>query len=842
MTLDYNPALIDAISATLRLRKPNRDALEAIADKLVDADPRKHLVADLATGVGKTYIAAGLLDYLHGLGVRNVVIITPGTTIQRKTMANFTYGTDKYVAGLASQPAVLTVDAFANGSAATAMEDPDRMKLFVLTVQSLLRPSSNDARRAHRPHESIGVALTEYLRGCDDLVVIADEHHVYSGNARQFARAIADLDPLAVVGLTATPDPSTSPDDVVFHYPLSAAIADGFVKVPVLVARPDGLRELRTQLADGISLLEAKTDALDAYVARTGHETVNPVMFVVCSSINEANTVRDILAGPDYLDGDEKVLLIHSDEPDTSLALLDRIDDPASPVRAVVSVSMLREGWDVKSIYVICSTRAMDSQLLTEQVLGRGLRLPFGRRTGISMLDTVEVLSHRRFAELLQDAEALLSQTLGERTAETQAIAQTSADAVPEDPTGLDQLTAVDENTTVSITLPGRGAAEDEDQLLLFADNEPSNANTHHQVGAFATIAARLGEATQTTQALTTTHRPRTDLGVRLPLYIPSVVIRMERDPFSLTQVDTTNVEALGATFASDNAPTLIRVALEAERTSEGVHVVATDQTSQARVAATQTLLPFDTIEGDLVGRLLRSNGIAQTASEYNAAVAIARAFLRGAGVTAETPWRAEHCRLATEALVRFIDRQQTATPVREVADVSQARWPEPQELTDGVPPTNRNLVRRPGQFLRNHPYTGWTKSFYPVVRFDSFSAEFKLAVLLENSDDVTAWTRVMPDLPLRIAYRTGAVSRYYVPDFIVIDTGGIHWVVEGKADSEMTDEVVIAKADAAGEWVRAVNATPVIQPRWAYALCSETAVRSASGWRDLLAAARTHR
>lgn len=841
MRLDYNPALIDTISATLRLRKPNRDALEAIANKLVDAVPHRHLIADLATGVGKTYIAAGLIDYLHGIGVRNVVIITPGSTIQRKTIANFTYGNPKYVTGLASQPAVLTVDAFADGSAANAVEDPDKMKLFVLTVQSLLRPNSTDARRAHRPHESIGVALTEYLRECDDLVIIADEHHVYSGNARAFARAISDLDPLAVVGLTATPDPSTDPADVVFQYPLSDAIADGFVKVPVLVARPDGLRELRTQLADGISLLDAKSEALNAYTEATGHSKVNPVLFVVCSSINEANTVRDILAGPDYLDGESKVLLIHSDEPDTSLELLDRIEEADSPVRAVVSVSMLREGWDVKSIYVICSTRAMDSQLLTEQVLGRGLRLPFARRTGISMLDTVEVLSHRRFAELLQDAEVLLSQTLGERTRDSSATVQTTNDPVPQEPTTLEGLHDLGENATIAVTLPGLAAGE-EDQFSLFEDAPDAAADTNHQVGAFATIEARLGEATQTTRALNTTQRPRANLGVRLPLYVPSVVLRMERDPFSLTQVDTTNVEALGASFANDNAPTLIRVALQVERTADGVHVVPTDYSSQARVAATQTLLPFDSIEADLAGRLLRSNGIAQTMSEHNAASAIAKAFLRGAGVGPQTPWRAEHGRLATEALVRWIDRQQTSTPVREVADVSQARWPDPEEYTDGVPPTNRNLVRRASQFLRNHPYTGWAKSFYPVVRFDSFSAEFQLGALLDNAVDVAAWTRVMPNLPLRIAYRTGAVSRYYVPDFIVIDTDGVHWVVEGKADSEMTDPVVIAKADAAAAWVRAVDASPVIQPRWAYALCSETAIRSAPGWRQLLAASRTSR
>lgn len=842
--LDYNASLIDAISATLRLRKPNRDALEKIAEALVDADPARHLIADLATGVGKTYIAAGLIDYLYGIGVRNVVIITPGSTIQRKTIANFTYGSGKYVAGLQSQPAVLTVDAFADGSAAAAIDNPDRMKLFVLTVQSMLRTTNADNRRAHRPHESIGVALADYLRGCDDLVVIADEHHVYSGNARAFAAAIADLTPRAVVGLTATPDPSTRAEDIISRYPLSDAIADGFVKVPVLVARPDGLRELRTQLADGISLLEAKAAALAAYTARTGDDAVNPVMFVVCGSINEANSVRDILASEDYLDGDDKVLLITSDEPDTALELLDRIDEHDSPVRAVVSVSMLREGWDVKSIYVICSTRAMDSQLLTEQVLGRGLRLPFGKRTGISMLDTVEVLSHRRFAELLEEAHVLLSQTLGERTDDAQAVAQTMDEQVPQDPTGLGQVGGLAADGTVTITLPGESAEPDENQMSLFgdADDQPAGEDVRHEVGAFATIEARLNAAAQTTQALNTTYRPTTGLTVRLPLFVPAVVTRLERDPFSLAMVDTTNVEALGVTFASDNAPTLRRVGLEATRDESGVHVVATDYSGQDRVAATQTLLPFDTIETDLTGRLLRSNGINQTVGEHNAAAAIARAFLRGAGVTADTPWRAEHGRLATEALVRWVDRQRATLPVRETTHVTQVRWPDPPEVTDGVPPTNRNLVTRPGQFIRNHPYTGWAKSVYPLVRFDSFSAEFKLGGLLDISDDVAGWTRVTPNLPLRIAYRTGAVSRTYVPDFLVIDAAGVHWVVEGKADSEMNDQVVLDKESAAAGWVRAVNADPAIQPQWAYALCSETAIRSAANWRMLLAAARVHR
>ena len=67
----YDDASVDAIATTLNLRLPNRNALDAIAREL-DARPEgSELVADLATGVGKTYIAGGLLDYLYEAGVRS---------------------------------------------------------------------------------------------------------------------------------------------------------------------------------------------------------------------------------------------------------------------------------------------------------------------------------------------------------------------------------------------------------------------------------------------------------------------------------------------------------------------------------------------------------------------------------------------------------------------------------------------------------------------------------------------------------------------------------------------------------------------------------------------------
>lgn len=839
--LTYDPALVETVASTLDLRPPNRNALDVLAQALDGADHGKLLVADLATGVGKTYIAAGLLDYLYGLGARNVVIVTPGSTIQRKTVANLTPGNPKYVRGLQCRPKVITLDNFENGSVAAALANPNEMKVFVFTVQSLLRPDTQQNRRAHRDHETLGQSLSGYLRNADDLVVIADEHHVYAGDAKKFANAIHELDPMALVGLTATPDPSTPEEAIVYRYPLAEAIADGYVKIPVLVGRPDAVKDTRTQLADAVALLEAKVAAMRAWCEQTNHDEVTPVLFVVAQTIDEANTIRDTLADKDLLDGADKVLLVTSQEPDTALAELDALESPDSSSRAVVSVSMLKEGWDVKNIYVIASVRAMESQLLSEQVLGRGLRLPYGHRTGVGMLDTVEVLSHHSFRKLLEDAESLLSQTLGERTSEAESVVSTAPGTVA-GITPLSEITGSgldDDRMQVGVYISGN-PSNDPDQPALF-DVEPGP----QQVGGISTLDARLQEATQTTDALHHPERPRAIGDVKLPLFIPSVTTRSVRSRFSLTAINAVEVEALGRNFAKDNAPTLTRKALNAERTSSGaIEVHITDASNEAPAAAVALRLPFETIETDLTYRLLSSNAVEQTDSESRAATSIVRAFLTGAGVDPDTQWRPEHARLATEALVQWISAKQFGDPPKKIVEVQLRRWPdENAERVLSSKPKNRNKVTSRTQFVPYYPYDGWAKSIYPSASFDrSWSAEFRLAALMDSSAQVAAWARVTRDVPLAIKYLRGMVPHTYIPDFIVIDNEGNYWVAEGKADREMDDPVVLAKRDAAVAWVNAVNSSGKCQQKWGYLLASESAIGNASDWPSMLAAAFTHR
>lgn len=62
---------------------------------------------------------------------------------------------------------------------------------------------------------------------------------------------------------------------------------------------------------------------------------------------------------------------------------------PENPVEIVIHVNMLKEGWDVNNLYTIVPLRTAASKILREQMVGRGLRLPYGERTGDRDVDAV---------------------------------------------------------------------------------------------------------------------------------------------------------------------------------------------------------------------------------------------------------------------------------------------------------------------------------------------------------------------------------------------------------------------------------------------------------------------
>lgn len=389
LNIVYDPDLIEQVSSNFDLRKPNKLALKRLVQCIDDAeyDPSVMQVANLATGVGKTYLMAAFMEYLRRQGVGNVVIITPGKVVQAKTCQNFIPGNRRYIEDADVAPDVVTPQDYSawiarkNGPAALSFGHGTSLLAFIFNIQQLIAPKSLDgethgskvAAQQRRPRtfdENAGV-LFDYLKDLEDLVVIADESHLYSASAAAFNAAIKELDPSLAIGLTASPLPG---DEIVYRYPLYQTIADKYVKQPVIAFRKEGYAQAGSeelQLEDAVRLRASKQRAYDRYCDANGLDLINAALFVVCADTDHATQVAELLRTQRFFGSSNAVLQVDSKHDDEKTQqLLENLDLPGSPVLAVVSVNKLKEGWDVKNIGVVVTLRAMASEVLTQQTMG----------------------------------------------------------------------------------------------------------------------------------------------------------------------------------------------------------------------------------------------------------------------------------------------------------------------------------------------------------------------------------------------------------------------------------------------------------------------------------------
>jgi len=297
--------LLNEVARRLALRAPNFKAVESVLLRTSDhydvqgnTEPYECIV-DSATGVGKTYVMAGLMEYLAGADTpaRNFLLLAPGRTIRDKSIRTFTSGSTKSLRRyLRSNPVVITADNFNTQATRIAMDDATATKLYIFTVQALTS-STGEGRATHEAQENLGTSFFQYLAQLDDLVILADEHHCYRGPA--FSRTIKDLKPELVVGLTATPVRADE-SMIAYRYPLAAAIADQLVKTPVMVGRRDDRADVATKLLDGVNLLRYKSRAADAYCDENDQPRVNPVMLVIAQSIAEAEEFQAVLDSSEF--------------------------------------------------------------------------------------------------------------------------------------------------------------------------------------------------------------------------------------------------------------------------------------------------------------------------------------------------------------------------------------------------------------------------------------------------------------------------------------------------------------------------------------------------------------
>ncbi len=172
------PDVIEEIAARLDLREPNAEAIQTIAAEVsqwYDLDERQppfEAVIDSATGVGKTYILAGAMElFASAYGIRDFVIVTPGRTILEKTRDNLTPGHPKSLLGpMSFGPVVVTAENFATPVMRAAMDDPSQVKVYLFTVQSLIKPEAKTGRKTREFQEGLGTEFYGHLQAVEQLV------------------------------------------------------------------------------------------------------------------------------------------------------------------------------------------------------------------------------------------------------------------------------------------------------------------------------------------------------------------------------------------------------------------------------------------------------------------------------------------------------------------------------------------------------------------------------------------------------------------------------------------------------------------------------------------------
>lgn len=443
---------VNAISGRLSLRPPQRTSLEILHRITEIAPPLNQVgresalaairseyptVTDferdfvslcfaLATGVGKTRLMGAFIAYLHlEHGINNFFVMAPNLTIYNKLIADFTPNTPKYVFKGISEfatdaPEIITGDDY-EAKAGTLFDQVLRCKINIFNISKInSEVRGGRAPRIKRLSEYIGESYFEYLASLPDLVLIMDESHRYRATAG--VRAINELKPVLGLELTATPfvegpKGAVPFKNVIYDYPLGKAMDDGFVKEPAVVTRknfdpkgmtPAAIEELK--LMDGVRMHEQTKVLLETYAREADVKIVKPFVLVIARDTTHAKQLLDLIQSDDFFDGRYKGKVIQVDSSKTGadeekmIADLLTVEHNEDPTEIVIHVNMLKEGWDVTNLYTIVPLRAANARILIEQSIGRGLRLPYGRRVGVDAVDRLSIIAHDKFQEIVDEA------------------------------------------------------------------------------------------------------------------------------------------------------------------------------------------------------------------------------------------------------------------------------------------------------------------------------------------------------------------------------------------------------------------------------------------------------
>jgi type III restriction enzyme len=864
---------VDQIPALRNPKARSTEELSAMVDAIQGQFPTltdferdfPSLCFALATGVGKTRLMGAFISYLYAAyGYRHFFVLAPNLTIYDKLISDFSPNSPKYVfKGIAefatTSPEVITGDNYEQRGTMSLLGGIEVNIFNISKINSEVRGGKSP--KIKRLSEYLGQSYFGYLAGLEDLVLIMDESHRYRAGAG--IRALNELRPLLGLELTATPfvegtGGKTTPfKNVVMDYPLARAIEDGFVKEPAVVTQQNFVPSAHSagaletiKLQDGVRVHEETKVHLLTYAQQTGEKQVKPFMLVIAQNTTHAASLMATIQSDDFFSGRYKGKVIQVDssrsgaEEEEMIRRLLAVESYDEPTEIVIHVNMLKEGWDVTNLYTIVPLRAANARTLIEQSIGRGLRLPYGRKTGVDVVDRLNIIAHDKFQEVIDEAgrgdSPIRMRTLV-LTPDTGNGSTLRSIAV--------QSTA---NAMLGTVSPGTPQTSGSEQTgAQYGKSAPTNVlktNEERQIAQIAMdVIAEISREKQQGMSVVPNSAALTQAAIQQKI-VQRVQERMVPKQGDLLATPLPVAEIVQKTVAVlvEHTIDIPRISVVPKGSAKNGYKVFQLDVSK---------MNFQPQDMTLIGQGLKTGrqilyGESSAVSETHLENYIVRELINYDDVSYD-----EHAELIYTLSGQAVTHFKTYLTVEEelhnifsnygkviaenihlqmannyYEDISESEV----VVSQGFTPLKPCAFTAEGDILPLHQapnekskiaqyvYGGFTKCAYPVQKFHS-DTERVLAGILER--DTRRWFRPVAG-QFNIYYRSGASQPEYLPDFVAA-TADLNLLIETKAVKDMDVTDVKAKANAAVMWCK--NASEYSQAQggkpWKYLLIPHDAV-----------------
>lgn len=840
---------LDAISSSCDYKRNTLDEIEAIATancedkhtiKVDDNFKFPSFCFDMATGIGKTRLMGAAIYYLYKTkGYKHFFILAPGNTIYDKLRKESNPAHPKYIfKGLEAEmgrPKVYDGENYVRYPARFVqgeieIEKTSEIQLFIFNIGKIFNSKTDTTFKFHKYQETLGSSFADVLAKFDDLVICMDEAHRYYAPASM--KAISYLKPILGLEFTATPK---SHSNVIYSYDLAKG-AGKYLKIPVVMGRTntggysaEDIEEMK--IRDGLTLHENRKKVVYQYCLDNNLDYVKPIVLIACKDTEHAKKIRAMIDRDSFNNGRYrgKVIEIHSnmkgEETEENIRKLLSIESAQNPVEIVLHVYKLKEGWDVNNLFTIIPLNAAKSDILALQTIGRGLRLPFGVITGNEAIDTLDIVAHDHYREIVEDIKN--SDTFKYRDLDDRGVEPTKVVEITNG-IGDGQLSLLDDIFVSAGVKSFNDVCDVKTQDKMYEEYMKSFGRTkkpEKQVPPQYSIFDYIDEGGNEKTVETTTHTGEgSSLGAKKAQ-------PMKKEDFVATVTELSKKAISVPKILVQPSSTVTLKPFTVKRNIADFEVAASKIERFNAVNAEMLesfdaeILAVDDAVNTLACMLLDCDALSEISVDEDAdyilnIVQQYLALIDGSEADKNKIVR-RYAKLIIDDIVKQIhenmDRQTYYTHVVQ-KDLIVFRKAVRNVRADGGEVNFRKTIANKSE-IKKYVFTGYKKSYYNINAFDS-DTERLVSVILEDDKDVIRW--IKPPLnQLGLFWQAG---QQYNPDFLV-ETPTTKYMIEVKAKNEVNNPDVVGKAKEGIKWCKYASIVDFDKKPWEYKLITDEVI-----------------